>query len=173
MKKAGRENANWGFRMPKTGWHTVCALEGIEVTTNPKTNKQSIMVPTAISEDGEDNGLRVTIFIPYKDENGEFIDAGMLKAQDFLLAVGLEDKFIEKFPGETSIFDTEPFNAFKIKVPGTYCKVRLDLSGDGKFVNVMEIADVSYEPAVETTPKKTGAAPKGSKATSETTKVEW
>jgi len=176
MRTKGRENADWGFRVPTPGWHSVVVLEGVDVLTNEKSGKQSLMIPLNIEEGSADDGIRVSIFCPYKDENGDYSEFGEQKAADFLQAIGLAEKFEEKFPGDISLFDTEPLNALKLKLPGRPAKVKLELSSDGKYTNVVGVKDISAateEPKAATAQKGKGATTAKSAPAPAAKPVEW
>jgi hypothetical protein len=170
MRAKERTSAEWGFRVPTPGWHQVCFQEGIDVLTNANSGKQSVMVPASIDEGSADDGIRVSVFCPYKDDQGAYSEFGEQKLADILSAVGLFGKFEEMYPGDTSLFEPEILDKVKIKLPGLFCKVKLELSTDGKYSNVVGIAAMNVE--VKNTPAKAAPAAKA-EAPAAKKNVEW
>ena len=147
MRAQKREGADWGFRVPTPGWHTVCFQEGVDLFTNETSGKQSVTVPAVIDEGGADDGIRLTVFCPYKDDTGGFSAFGEQKLADVLSAVNLFDKFEEKFPGDVSLFEAHILEAVKIKVPGCFAKMKVELSKDSKYSNIVGIAGMKADTA--------------------------
>lgn len=161
MRATKREGADWGFRVPTPGWHTVCFQEGIDLYTNEASGKQSVTIPSVIDEGGADDGIKLTIFCPYKDDSGGFSAFGEQKLADILSATGLYDKFEEKYPGDISLFEAHILEAVKLKLPECFCKMKVELSKDGKYSNVVGIVGAGADTTVSKEKVKAGnAAPK-------------
>lgn len=174
MRTKQRESADWGFRVPTEGLHIVCIAEGVDILTNANSGKQSLMIPAIITEGGEDDGIKVTVFCPYKDAEGNFSEFGEQKAADVLNAVGMYEKFEEKFPGDTSLFDVPVVEAMKLKLPGTFCKMDIKLSSDGKYTNVMGVCKVDASMPDKKVAKKETTKGKADSGKTETKKpVDW
>lgn len=174
MRAQKREEANWGFRVPTEGWHVVTISEGIDITVNEKSGKQSLMIPAVIAEGSEDDGIKVTIFCPYKDASGDLSAFGEQKAADVLNAVGLFDKFEEAFPGDISLFDPEVIEAIKLKLPGTFCK--MDIQINDKYANIMGVTKVNADTSDKKSKGKSAAKTEatGQKAGSTSKKsLDW
>lgn len=171
MKYQGRAHAEWGFKKPEDGWHTVEILEGIDFLKDKEG---------AIIEDAKGNQLHK---IPAKinDENAPDHEAdisiivsktpfGEQKIADILYGVGKFAAFEKNFPGEVSFFDTKVMNALKTKLPGSFCQMRTETSKDGKYSNVVGIEDMKFVPTKKEgkdTPKATSTPQQDKKAATE------
>jgi hypothetical protein len=162
MRVKGREEPDYSFQIPAPGWHNAVIQEGIdflkkdgEDTVSAKGNRTIIV--NMVIEGGEDNGKKVSIFAPYDTEFGE------LKLADLLTVTGLAPKFEEKFPGDVSLWDPKVFQAIQLKLPKNFLQVKLELTKDGKNVNVVNILAMGKKPK-DAASKKEKAPVKGPEA---------
>lgn len=133
MKVQGRENASWGFRVPKDGWHTVVMNEGINLAVNESSGKESLYFPFTVAEGSEDDGAKSGAFVNTRDENHQPYKQVEQQIADVILNVGLAEGFEKTFPGDVSYIDSKVIDMIKIKVPGCYCDVELkSTTKDGK-----------------------------------------
>lgn len=173
MKVKGREHAEWGFRKPEDGWHVVEMLEGIDILKNKEgeiavdgKGNTLYKFPAKINqESAADHGLDISQIVAESS-------FGEQKIADMLAGAGLFNKFDEKYPGEHSYFEKPIMDTIKIKLPGTFCKMKTETSKDGKYSNVVEIASMKYNP--EDKPGKVEKkAAKAAAATAPATGDEW
>lgn len=150
MKGQKRETAEWGFRIPTPGWHTVQFQEGIEILTNEATGKKSLIIPTVIDEESDDAGIKLSIFAPVGQDFGE------QKVADVLSVTELYDAFEKKFPGDVSVFQADFIEGLKIKLPGKFAKMKVEASKDGKYSNVIGVANIKVEDPDKLLPKGKG-----------------
>ncbi len=161
MRVKGRDQADWGFRVATPGWHTVSFQEGIDIFTNATSGKQSVTIPMTIDEGGSDDGIKLTVFCPYKDDNGDYSQFGEQKVADCLSAAGLYEKFEERFPGDISLFESQVLEAIKVKLPGCFAKVKLELDKAGKYTNIIQIANLKADTGAASNPSTDGAKTAG------------
>jgi hypothetical protein len=141
------KSADWGYKKPEDGWHVVEMGEGIDAMKDgegklvkDKKDNQLWKFPAKINEEGsESHGLDVSIVLA---ETG----FGEKKIADIISAIGQADNFEKAFPGDRSFFESAIMDKIKIKLPGQFCKMRTELSKDGKYSNVMEIASLKFKP---------------------------
>ena len=168
MSKAPRENPNYEFQPPAEGWHTVCVLEGIDWTIKDDV-KNSLRIPLAIDEGGEDDGKQVSFFCPYRDKkSGSVSTFGEQKLLDMIGATGLWEQFSEKFPpnDEVNYLTIEKaITALKLKLPGRFCQIRVKV--DPEFgPQIVEVLKAGTERPKEKTSKTKTAADKKAEPTS-------
>jgi hypothetical protein len=135
MKAVGTEGAKVGFTPAADGWHVLVAQEGLNLSVNTNSGKESFMIPFAIEEDSEDNGKRAAFFINTRDENQKPYKSVEKVMGDLLKNMKLEEAFVAKFPNN-EVIDPPVIEALKIKLPGTYVqgylKTTKDLKGNDR-----------------------------------------
>ena len=168
MKVKGRENADWSARKAQDGWHMVMFEEGIDFLkdqdgnfymTKPDSKGNSykrLSFPTSIKEDGEDDGIRVSNAVSVGTDFGE------QRVADLLAATGLFAAFEKNFPEDASFWDENVLNAIKSKLPGKFCKMRLETNSKSGYQNVVELAKA--DATVSNKEKKTKATGGAGKA---------
>jgi len=160
MKVKGSEVGEWGFKKASDGWHNVMMGEGIDFLKKDgmpiKDDKGNDLYkfPAKINDEAaEDHNVDVSLIIaatPF----------GERKIADILRAVGEEENFEKAFPGDRSYFENEIFSKVKIKVANKMVKMMTETSKDGKYQNVVKIANISYQPKDDSRKPSNAGAPK-------------
>ena len=161
MKITGQVGAMVGFSAPADGWHRVAVQDGINLSVNEGSQKESLMVPFAIDEDGEDSGKRVTLFINTRDENKVPYKSVGNVIGNLLINLKMDKAFAAAFPDGTDILDPKVIEALKIKLAGKFMylrtKVGKDLHGNDR-VNIAQMQTEDFRPEAPKAAK--AAAPK-------------
>jgi hypothetical protein len=172
MKVKGREDADFGFRMPEEGWHQVKILEGIGELKNKdgaiiadKNGNNRFTFPMAI-DGGEDDGIRVSLVTSANTVFGEQVIA------DLLHHTGLEAAFNEKFPGDNSYWDADVINAVKVKLQDKFVQAYIEISKDGKYSNVRKIFKAGA-PAPDIKGGKKATKEAATTGTTSSPKADW
>lgn len=169
--KEGRKDVSWGFRNPADGWHTFSFQEGIQLSINEKTGKESLRVPMAVEEGSDDDGCRVTAFINTHNENREPYKQAEQNIADIITNAGLFEAFSAKFADADSWLDKRIIDAMALKLPGVQVmaetKVQKDQSGNDRC-NVM-----GWAPKGTKKEPKKGAAVKAEKKAAAAVPSEW
>jgi hypothetical protein len=128
----GRENVSWGFRNPADGWHTCAFQEGVQLRVNEISGKESLQIPLAVDEGGEDDGCKVSVFINTRDENREPYKQVDQNIADILANAGLAEAFATKFKDADTYLDPKIIDALKLKLPGVFVMVETKMGKDQK-----------------------------------------
>ncbi len=137
MRFKGDANADFGFKVVSDGYHKAYFTDGIDIKLNEASGKTSVWLPLII-DGGEDDGAKITMFLPYKDEK----NFGEQRLANVLSKAGLFAMFEEKFPGDVSLFDTKVFDLIKLKLNGKFVKIKVERSKDGKNANIANMYTV-------------------------------
>ena len=134
MKYQGRTNAEWGFKNPVEGWFDVVITDDIDIITNQNSGKQSLRVPTKVT-DGEMAGGNINIFCAMDTEFGE------QKFADIIANAGLQAQVDKAFPGDISPLDAGVIKKMTAVLPGKVLRLKLEpFTKDGKtYGNIVSI----------------------------------
>jgi hypothetical protein len=152
MKYQGRTGAEWGFKNPIEGWFDVVITDDIDIITNQASGKQSLRVPTKVT-DGEMAGGNINVFCAMDTEFGE------QKFADIIANVGLQAQVDKAFPGDVSPLDPGVIRKMQTALPGKGLRLKLEpFTREGKtYGNIVKIDKIGGAQPATKAPAK--AAP--------------